>query len=93
MHFIGITAENSSLIATIGLFPKLHLASDSFADFQFQFIEVLNNPALVDEPAKPVRALTVRIMKVIPDVVSVICFALLSERIAVEVGNCHGVGV
>jgi len=34
-HLLGITAENSFLIATVGLLPKLPLTGDSIVDFQF----------------------------------------------------------
>lgn len=92
-HLFGITAEDSSLIATVSLLPKLHLTSNSFADFQFHIIEVLHDPALIDEPAQPVGAMAIREMKMITDEVGVIGLALLSLRIGVEVGNGHGIGV
>jgi len=88
-----IAAEESLLIATICLLPKLYLTGDSIADFPFHIIEVLCDPALVDEPAKPVGAMTVREMKMIPDEVGVIGLALLGLRIGVEVCDGHGVGV
>ena len=92
-HFLGITAENSFLIATIGLLPKLHLTGDSITDFPFHIIEVLHDPTLIDEPAKPVRAFAVRKMKMIPDEVSMVGFALLGLRISIEVRDGHSVGV
>lgn len=92
-HLLCITAENSFLIAAVVLFPKLYLTGDCFANFQFQFIKVLNNPTLIDEPAKPVRVLAVRIMKMVSDEVGVVCLVFLSERARIEVGNCHGIGV
>lgn len=92
-HFLGITAEGSFLIATVSLFPKLHLSRDTFIDFQCHIIEVLHDLAFVDESAKPVGAMTVREMKMIPDKVGVVCLALLGLRISVEVcdGQCGGV--
>ena len=93
MHLLGITAENGSLIATIGLLPKLHLTRDSFTDFQLHIIEVLNDPAVVDEPADPVRILAVRIVKMIPNEIGAVCLALNSERIRVDVSNGYGVGI
>ncbi len=62
-HFLGITVEDSFLIATIGLLPKLYLTGDSFIDLPFHIIKVLNNLAFIDEPAKPVGAMAVREMK------------------------------
>ena len=76
MHLLRITAEYSILIATVSLLPKLHLTGDSFTDFQFHIIKVLLYPALVDESAKLVGAMAVREMKMIPDEVGVVCFAL-----------------
>ena len=92
-HSLGITAEDSFLIATVGLLPKLYLTGDSIADFPFHIIEVLHDPAFVDEPAKSVGAMTVREMKMIPDEVGVVGLAILDLSIGVEVGNGHGVGV
>lgn len=69
------------MIATIGLFPKLHLASDSFNDFQFQVIKIRNDPALIDELAKSVVILAVIIMKMIPNVVSMVGLAPLGEHV------------
>ena len=43
--------------------------------------------------AKPVGAMTVREMKMIPDKVGVVCLALLGLRIGVEVCDGHGIGV
>ena len=93
VHFISIITEEGSLIATIGLLSKLHLASDSFTDFQFHIIKVLLYPTIVDEPAKPVRVITVRIVEMIPDEVRVVCLALLGLRVSIKVDNGHGVGV
>ena len=56
-------------------------------------IKVLHDLALIDEPAKPVGAMTVREMKMIPDKVGVVCLALLGLRIGVEVCDGHGIGV
>ena len=84
-HLLGITAENSLLIATISLLPKLYLAGDSIADFQFHIVEVLHDPALIDEPAKPVRAMAVREMKMIPDEVGMVRLALIGLCIGIEV--------
>ncbi len=81
------------MIATVSLLPKLHLASDCFTDFTFHIIEILHDPALVDEPAKPVRAMAVREMKMISDEVGMVGLALLGLRIGIEVGDSHGVGV
>jgi len=81
------------LIATISLFPKFHLAGDSFTDFQFQVIKVLNDSAVVDEPAESIRTLTIRIMKMIPDEVGMIGLALLDQCIGIEVCDGHGIGV
>lgn len=92
-NFLGITAENSFLIAVIGLLPKLYLASDSFTYLQFHIIEVLNDPALVDESAKPVWTMAVRKMKMIPDEVGGIGLALHVLRIGIEMVDGHGVGV
>lgn len=92
-QLLSIAAENSFLIATIGLLPKLHLASDGFADFHLQIIKILNNFALIDELTKPVGAMAVRIVKMIPDEVGTVSLALHGEHIAVEVGDGHGVGV
>ncbi len=86
-HFLDITAYGSFQIATVGLFPKLHLASDNCIDSQFQIIKVLLDPALIDEPAKPVRILAVRIMKMIFDVVGVVGLAFFCQRIKIEVGK------
>jgi len=86
-HHLGQLSDNSCL------FPKLHLTGDSFTDFPFQIIEVLYDPALVDEPAKPVGTMAVREMKMIPDEVGVICLALLGLSANVEVGDSHGIGV
>ena len=92
-HLLGITAEDSFLIATIGLLPKLYLASNSFTNFPFYIIEVLHNFTLVDEPAKPVRTMTVRKMKMIPDEIGAVGLALLGLSIGIEMGDGHGVGV
>lgn len=54
---------------------------------------MLNDLTLIDEPVKPVRILAIRIMKMIPDVVNVICHAFLGERIGIKVSDGHGVGV
>ena len=77
------------LIATISLLPKLHLTGDSFTDFPFYIIKVLNDPALVDESAKPIGAMVIREMKMIPDEVGGIGLVLLGLRIGVEVCDCH----
>ena len=92
-HFLSITAEDSSLIATVGLLPKLYLTGDSIADLPFQIIKVLNNLPLADESAKSVGAMAIREMKMIPDEVCVVGLALLGLRISIEVGDCHGIGV
>lgn len=92
-HFFNITAEDGSLIATIALFPKIHLTRDSFADFRFQFIEVLNNPALINEPAKPIRVLAVRVVEMIFDEIGVISSPLFHQTVGVEMRNGHCVGV
>jgi len=49
----------------------------------------LHDPALVDEPAKPVGAMAVREMKMIPDEVGVVGLALLGLRIGIEVCDGH----
>lgn len=85
-HLLGITAEDSFLIIAIGLLPTLHLTGDSFTDFQFEIIKILNNFALID---KPVWILTVRVVKVILDVIRVIGLAFLDKRNCIEVGNNH----
>lgn len=92
-HFLGITAEDSFLMATVGLLPKLYLTGDSFADFPFHIIEVLNDPTLVDEPAKPVGAMAVGEMKMIPDEIGALGLTLLGLSVGIEVVDCHGVGV
>ena len=92
-HLLSITAEDSFQIATIGLLPKRHLTGDSITDFPFHIIEVLHDPAIIDEPAKPVRAFAVREMKMIPDEIGCVCLALLGEGIGVEASDGHGVGV
>ena len=56
-------------------------------------IKVLHDLALIDEPAKPVGAMTVREMKMIPDEVGMVGLALLGLRISIEVGDGHGIGV
>lgn len=81
------------MIVTVCLFPKLHLMGDSFTDFQFHIINVLNDLPIVDEPVKPVRAFAVRIMKMIPDKVGMVGLAFLGLRIGIEVSDGHGVGV
>ena len=92
-HLLSVTAEDSFKITTIYLLPKRHLTSDSIADFTFHIIEVLHDPALVDEPAKPVRTMTVREMKMIPDEVGVVGLAFLNLSIYIEVCDGHGVGI
>ncbi len=92
-HFLSITAEDSLLIATVSPLPKLHLTGDSFVDFMFHIIEILLYLSLIDEPAKPVRVLAVREMKIILDEVGVINLALYDERIGVEVRDGHGVDI
>lgn len=92
-HLLSVTTENSLLIAAVGLLPKLHLTGDSFINFPFHIIEVLHDPAIVDEPAKPVGAMAVREMKMMPDEVGVVGLALLGLSVNVEVYNCHDVGV
>ena len=69
------------------------MAGDSFTDFPFHIIKVLHDLALIDEPAKPVGAMTVREMKMIPDEVGVIGLALLGLCIGVEVSDGHDVCV
>lgn len=92
-HLVGTAAENSRLIFSIRLLPMLHLASDSFIDFQFQIINVFDDLALIDELAKPVGVLAVRIMKMIFDIVGVISLMLLGVRIGIEADNSQRVGV
>ena len=92
-HLFSITAEDSFQIATISLLPKLHLTGDSFIDFTFHIIEVLHDPALVDEPAKPVGIVAVREMKMIPDEVGVVGLAFFGLRIGIEASNGHCVGI
>lgn len=92
-HLFGVATEDSFLIATVGLLPKLHLTGDSFSDFQFHIIEILNDPALIDEPAKPVRVLTVGVVEMIPDEVGMVGLALLGHRIGIEVCDGHSIGV
>ena len=92
-HLLSITAEDGFLIATIGLLPKLNLTGDSFTDFPFHIIKVLNDLPIVDEPIKPVWAMAVGKMKMIPDEVGVIGLALLGLCIGIEVGDGHCVGV
>jgi len=75
------------------LFPKLHLTGDSFTDFPFHIIKILNDPAFIDEFAKSVGTMAVREMKMIPDEVGVIGHDLLGLRIGIEVCDSHGVGV
>jgi len=69
------------------------LTGDSIADFPFHIIEVLHDPAFVDEPAKSVGAMAVREMKMIPDEVGMVGLALLGLSISVEVSDGHSVGV
>ena len=59
----------------------------------FHIIKVLHDPAIIDEPAKPVRILAVRIVKMIPNEIGAVCLALNSERIRVDVSNGYGVGI
>ena len=92
-HLLSVTAEDSFLIATVGLLPKLNLTGDSFIDFPFHIIKVQHNTSLVDEPAKPVGATAVRIMKMIPDKIGGVRLALLDQCIGIEVCDCHDVGV
>lgn len=84
-YLIVITFENSGLIFLIRLFPTLNLTINCFANFQFKIIEVFNNLTLIDEPAKSVRALAVRIMKMIPDVVGVV---VLYSSVSVSALKC-----
>lgn len=81
------------MIATIILLPMLHLTGDSFVDFQLHIVEILYDLTLVDEPAKPVGAMAVRIMKMIPNEVGVVRLAFLSLCIGIEVGDSYGIGV
>ncbi len=67
--------------------------SNRFTYFQFHIIKVLHNPALVDAPAKPVGAMAVREMKMIPDEVGVIRLTLLGLSTGIKVGDGHSVGV
>lgn len=92
-HFLSITTEDSILIATVGLLPKLYLTGDSITDFQFHIIDVLYDLPLVDEPAKPVRTVAVREMKMISDKVGGVCLAFLGLHNSIEVSNGHGVGI
>lgn len=92
-HLLSVTAEDSFLIATVGLLPKLNLTGDSFIDFPFHIIEVRHDFTLVNEPVKPVGAMTVREMKMIPDEIGGVRLALLGLRISVEVCDGHDVGV
>ena len=66
---------------------------DSFTDFQFHIIKVLNDLPIVDEPAKSVRTMAVRIMKMIPDEVGMVSLAFLGLCIGIEVCDGHGVSV
>ena len=91
--FLSITAEDGFQIATIGLLPESHLTEDSFADFQLHIIKILHDPALIDEPAKPVGTMAVREMKMIPDEVGMVRLALLSLCIGIEVGDGQCIGV
>jgi hypothetical protein len=92
-HLHGVTAEDSFLIATVSLLPKLHLTGDSFTDFMLHIIKVLHDPTLFDEPAKPVGTMAVREMKMIPDEIGAVGLALLGLSISVEVSDGQGVGV
>ena len=71
----------------------LHLTRDSFADFSFHIIEIRHDPAIIDEPAKPVWAMAVREMKMIPDEICSIGLALLDLRIGVEVSDSNSGGI
>ena len=66
---------------------------DSFTNFQFHIIKVLNDLTLINEPAKSVRALAVGVVEMIPDEVGVIGLALLGECVGIEVGDGHSIGV
>ena len=55
--------------------------------------ESIYDPALIDEPAKPVGAMAVREMKMIPYEVSGIGLAFFGLCIGIEVCNGHGIGV
>ena len=92
-HLLGVTAEDSFLIAIVGLLPKLNLTGDSIADFQLHIVEILLDSALIDEPAKPVGAMAVREMKMIPDEVGVVGLDLLGLSIGIEMCDGHSVGV
>lgn len=93
-HFLGITTQDSLLIATIGLLPKLYLTGDSFTDFQFQFIKALNDLTLIDEFAKPVGTMTVRIAKIIFDKVGAVSLVFNNcKHIKIEISDCHQIYV
>ena len=92
-HLLSITTEDSFLITTVVLLPKLHLTGDSFTDFMLHIIKVLHDPTLFDEPAKPVGTMAVREMKMIPDEIGAVGLALLGLSISVEVSDGQGVGV
>lgn len=92
-HLFSITAEDSFLIAAVGLLPKLNLTRDSITDFPFHIIEVLYDLTIIDEPVKPVGTMAVREMKMIPDEVGGVGLAFLNLRIGIEVCDGHDVGV
>ncbi len=89
-HFLSIVCEESLLIAVVALIPKLHLASNSFIDIQLHIIKIMLDFSFIDEPAKPVRVL---IVKMIPDEVGMASVALQREGIWCKVCDCYGVGI
>ena len=89
----AVISVPSSLIIIISFLPKLHLTRYSITDFLLHIIKVLYDLTLVDEPAKPVGAMAVREMKIIPDKVGVVRLAFLNLSIGIEVGDSQGVGV
>ena len=92
-HLLSITDEVCFQIATVILLPKFYLVRDSFTNFQFHIIEVLNDLPFVDKPAKSVGTMAAREMKMIPDEIGVVGLALLGLSISIEVRNGYGVGV
>lgn len=92
-HLFSITAEDSFLITTICLLPKLHLTGDSITDFLLYIVKILHDLTLFDEPAKPVGTMAVREMKMIPNEVGVVGLAFLNLSIYIEVCDGHGFSV
>lgn len=92
-HFLSIVCEESLLIAVVGLISKLHLTSNSFIDIQLHIIKILLDFSFIDEPAKPVRVLAIRIVKMISDEVGMVSVAFQREGIWCKVCDCYGVGI